>query len=269
MRAALSAFAAMIMTAGGAARAAEPQDGGLGLQPAASPVMEDIHFFHNVLLMPIITAISVFVLALLLWVALRYNSRANPNPRTFTHNTFIEVVWTGVPILILVVIGFFSFPLLYKAEASPEASVTVKAVGYQWAWRYEYPDHGNFSYDSLMIPDDEIDASAGQKRLLSTDAPLVVPVGEVVRVLVTADDVLHSFALPAFGVKVDAVPGRLNETWFQAQREGTYYGQCSELCGTGHAFMPIEIEVVSREAFESWVTRQQAQAGLSQPAQTG
>jgi cytochrome c oxidase subunit 2 len=202
----------------------------------------------------LMTAISVFVLGLMLYVMVRFNARANPEPSTTTHNTLVEVVWTVVPIVILVVIAIPSFRLLYFQRDIPEADMTVKAVGYQWYWGYEYPDHGDFAFDSLMLSDEE---RGDQPRLLATDTAMVVPVDTTVRVIVTAADVLHAFAMPAFGLKMDAVPGRLNETWFKAEKTGTYYGQCSELCGIRHAFMPIRIEVVSKADFALWVEEAQ------------
>ena len=183
-------------------------------------------------------------------------SKANPEPSKTTHNTLVEVVWTVLPILILVVIAIPSFRLLYFQREIPQAELTVKAVGYQWYWGYEYPDNGDFAFDSLMLNDEE---RGDQPRLLATDTAMVVPVDTTVRVIVTAADVLHAFAMPAFGLKMDAVPGRLNETWFKAEKTGTFYGQCSELCGIRHAFMPIRIEVVSKEAFAAWVEEAKAE----------
>jgi cytochrome c oxidase subunit 2 len=185
---------------------------------------------------------------------LRFNAKANPTPSKTSHNTLIEVLWTVLPIVILVVIAVPSFRLLYFQRVIPEVEMTVKAVGYQWYWGYEYPDHGDFAFDSLMLDDDE---RGDQPRLLATDTAMVVPVDTTIRVVVTGADVLHSFAMPAFGLKIDAIPGRLNETWFKANKTGTFYGQCSELCGIRHAFMPIRIEVVEKEAFASWVEKAQ------------
>ena len=233
--------------------AAQPKDWQLGFQEAASENMTMITDFNNFLLI-LMTAISVFVLGLMLYVMLRFNARANPKPSSTTHNTLVEVVWTVVPIVILVVIAIPSFRLLYFQRDIPEADMTVKAVGYQWYWGYEYPDHGDFAFDSLMLTDEE---RGDQPRLLATDTAMVVPVDTTVRVIVTAADVLHAFAMPAFGLKMDAVPGRLNETWFKAEKTGTYYGQCSELCGIRHAFMPIRIEVVSKADFALWVEEAQ------------
>lgn len=206
--------------------------------------------FHH-MLMWIITAICLLVLALLIIVVVRFNSKANPNPATFTHNTKLEIVWTLVPVIVLIFIIVPSMRLLYFTDKVEEAEMTIVATGYQWFWGYEYPDHGNFSFLSYMVPDHEI--QPGQKRLLETDNRVVVPVDTTVRLLVTAQDVLHAFAVPALGVKMDAVPGQLNETWFRIEKTGVYYGQCSELCGADHAFMPITIEAVSQEDFENWV----------------
>lgn len=233
----------------------------LGFQASASGVMDDIHWFNNMTLW-IITAVTLFVLALLVIVMVRFNARANPTPSRTSHNTMIEVVWTIAPILILVVIAVPSFRLLYKQLDIPAYDMTIKATGYQWYWGYEYTDEtlAGISFDSLMLKDDERAAVAEARgvpltdvpRLLATDYDVVVPVGKTVRVQVTAADVLHAFAMPAFGVKIDAVPGRLNETWFKAEKTGVYYGQCSELCGKDHAFMPITVRVVTQEQFDAW-----------------
>jgi cytochrome c oxidase subunit 2 len=252
---AVAAFGLVGMTT--SAWAAQPEPWQMGFQPAASPVMEEISHFHDILLV-IITLITIFVLALLLYVVWRFSEKRNPTPSKTTHNTLIEVVWTVVPVLILVYIAFKSFPLLYFTDVTPEPDMTIKAVGHQWFWSYEYPDNGNFTFDAYMIQDADIDPSKGQIRLLSTDNNLVVPVDATIKVLLAADDVIHAFAMPAFGVKEDAVPGRLNETWFKATKEGLYYGQCSELCGNGHAYMPIVIEVVSKAKFDEWVKEAQS-----------
>ena len=239
----------------GNALAAQPKPWQLGFQDAATNNMTQITNFNDFLLI-LMTAITLVVLGLMVYVMLRFNAKANPEPSKTTHNTLVEVVWTVVPILILVIIAIPSFRLLYYQRVLPEADMTVKATGYQWYWGYEYPDHGGFAFDSLMLNDDE---RGDQPRLLATDTAMVVPVNTTVRVIVTGADVLHSWAMPAFGVKMDAVPGRLNETWFRAEQTGTYYGQCSELCGIRHAFMPIRVEVVEPEAFASWVVEAQAE----------
>lgn len=236
-------------------RLGQPTPGGIGLQQAASPLKHDAHFFHDIILLPIITVICLFVLALLIWVVVRYNRKANPVPATWSHNTAIEVAWTLIPVLILMVIAVFSFRLLFDYHNMPKPDLTVKAVGYQWNWGYEYPDQQIPEYISNMLPEDEV-AKRGLPRdvfRLAATEPMVVPVNKVVRVQVTAADVIHAFALPAFGLKTDAIPGRLNETWFKAEKVGTYYGQCSELCGVDHAFMPIEIKVVTQAEFDAWV----------------
>ncbi|MDP2124643.1 MAG: cytochrome c oxidase subunit II [Parvibaculum sp.] len=240
-----------------AALAGQPHDGGLGFQASASSVMDDIVWFHDFLLW-IITIIVIFVTALLAIVVLRFNRKSNPTPSKTTHNTLLEVAWTVIPVMILVVIAIPSFRLLYKQVVIPEAEMTVKAVGYQWYWGYEYPDHGDISIISNMIPEDQL--QPGQPRLLAADYDMVVPVDTTIRVIVTAADVIHAFAVPSFGVKIDAIPGRLNETWFRAERTGMFYGQCSELCGTRHAFMPISVKVVSKEEFEEWVAQEQQAA---------
>lgn len=242
------------LLAAGAAAAAVPEPWQLGLQPAASPIAERVHSFHNLLLW-VITLITLFVLALLVYTCVRFRESRNPVPSRRTHNTLLEVVWTAVPVLILVIIAIPSFKLLYYQDRLPETELTVKAIGHQWYWTYEYPDHGNFTFDAIMVPDEEI--GAGQHRLLETDNRVVLPVGTNIRVLVTAADVLHSWAMPSMGVKVDAVPGRLNELWLHITEPGVYYGQCSELCGANHGFMPIAVEALSKEDFEAWVAEAQ------------
>ncbi len=229
----------------------QPVDWQLGFQKAASASMRDIVAFHNNLLLPIIIAISVFVLFLMLYACVRFRASANPNPSKRTHNVTVEVLWTLIPCLILIVMAVPSFKILYKQDAIPKADLTIKAIGYQWYWGYEYPDE-NLIFDSYMI--EEKDLKADQPRLLAVDNEVVVPVGKVVKVLITANDVLHAWALPSFGVKRDAVPGRINETWFKAEKVGTYYGQCSELCGIKHAFMPIAVKVVSEEEYQEWLS---------------
>lgn len=249
---AVHAAVAALALAGGQALAQTPglpEPWKLGMQPGVTPVMTDMENFHD-LLMWIITLISIFVLALLVYVMIRFRASANPAPSKTSHNTLVEVLWTVVPILILIVIAVPSFKLLYFGDKTKAAELTIKAIGKQWYWSYEYPDNGNFTFDATMTA--EADLKPGQPRLLETDNPVVVPVNTNVRLLVTAADVIHAWAMPAFGVKKDAVPGRLNETWFRAEREGTYYGQCSEICGANHAFMPIKVQVVSKEAYAKW-----------------
>jgi cytochrome c oxidase subunit 2 len=234
----------------------QPHPWQLGFQPPATPVMDDIERFHGMVL-PIITVIALFVLALLVTVVLRFNSKANPVPSRLTHHTGLEIAWTVLPIVILVFIAIPSFRLLYFQQVLPKADMTIKATGAQWYWSYEYPDNGGISFDANMIQ--EADLKPGQPRLLAVDNEVVVPVNKIVRVQVTGADVIHSFAMPAFGIKIDAIPGRLNETWFKATREGVFYGQCSELCGTKHAFMPIAIRVVSDADFTNWVSTKKAE----------
>ena len=232
--------------------AAQPVDWQMHFQPAATPVMDQIISFHWVLL-PIITVVVLFVLVLLLNCMIRFSARNNPVPSKFSHNTVIEVLWTVLPILVLIVIAVPSFRLLYYSDRTVDADMTIKAIGNQWYWTYQYPDHGAFEFDAVMKEDDEL--AVGELRLLTTDTMVVVPTEANVRLLVTASDVLHAWAIPAFGVKLDAVPGRLNETWFRVDEPGVYYGQCSELCGTRHGFMPIMVQAVPRDEFEAWVTQ--------------
>jgi cytochrome c oxidase subunit 2 len=228
----------------------QPSPWQLGLQQSASPVMDNIIWFHDFLLY-IITAIAGFVLALLIIVMVRFNARANPAPSRTTHNTLIEIAWTIIPIMILMFIAVPSFKLLFFQLNVPPADLTVKATGKQWFWSYTYPDNGGFEFDSLMLKEGE--RKQDQPRLLAVDNEMVVPVNKTVRVITTGADVIHSFAVPSFGIKIDAVPGRINETWFTATREGVYYGQCSELCGKDHAFMPIAVRVVTEQAFSAWI----------------
>jgi cytochrome c oxidase subunit 2 len=247
---ALGAGLAGLAGAAGTALAQQPTDWEVDFQTALSPSMERIVDF-NLMVTIIIVIITAFVFALMAWIVVRYNKKRNPVPSKTTHNTMLEVIWTVVPVIILLVIAVPSFRLLYFTDRVEDADMTLKAIGHQWYWSYEYPDHGDFTFDALMLEDDELEE--GQPRLLATDEAVVLPVGAKIRLLTTADDVIHSWAIPAFGVKMDSVPGRVNETWFQINREGTYYGQCSELCGTLHGFMPIMIEAVSQEEFDAWV----------------
>ena len=241
------AAAGVMLATGGAAFAelGQPAPWEWTLQQSGSPVMDNIIWFHNFLFV-LITLITLFVLALLVIVVVKFNARANPVPSRTTHNTLIEVAWTLVPVLILVGISVPSFRLLFLELDVPKADLTIKATGKQWYWSYAYPDNGKFEFDSLMAQDK-------QPRLLGVDNEMVVPVNKVIRVQTTGADVIHAFAVPAFGVKIDAIPGRLNETWFKATKTGMYYGQCSELCGKDHAFMPIAVRVVSDQEFASWV----------------
>lgn len=253
------------------ALATQPTEWNLNLQTPATPVAEKMFAFHTLLLW-IIGGITGLVLFLLLFVCFRFNARANPVPATFTHNTKIEIVWTLVPVMLLAVIAWFSFPLMYYGDRAPHApEMTLKVTGYQWYWGYEYleppeestlpKDMTGINFMANMVPDSEIDTEKGQLRLLSTDNVVVLPVDTVVQIQVTAADVIHSFAVPAFGIKTDAVPGRLNEVWVKIQRPGKYYGQCSEICGINHAFMPIEIHAVSKEEFAAWVAQAKVKFG--------
>ena len=230
----------------------EPVDWQLGFQKSASKTMDDIVWFHDYMLLPVITAITVFVLFLIAYACIRFRASRNPEASTTSHNTVIEVIWTLVPCLILIVLAVPSFKVLYSQDEIPKADVTIKAIGYQWYWGYEYPDE-NIVFDSYMI--DEKDLKEGQPRLLAVDNEVYVPVNKVIKVMITANDVLHAWALPSFGVKRDAVPGRINETWFKADRTGTFYGQCSELCGIKHAFMPITVNVVTEEEYNQWLEK--------------
>ena len=253
----LSAAIGMLMIMAVTAWANQPEPWQMWFQNSGSQLMRAVDWFGRYTFW-FITPITIFVMALLLIVMVRFNTRANPNPSRTTHNTLIEIIWTGLPILVLIAIAIPSFNLLNEQLApEEEPALTVKATGYQWYWGYEYQDGDELSFDSIMLRDGEA-ADYGKQdmaqypRLLAVDNEMVVPVGKMVRVLVTAADVIHSFAMPSFGVKVDGVPGRTNETWFKAEREGLFYGQCSELCGRDHAFMPIAIRVVSDAQFAAW-----------------
>ena len=244
-------FAYIILTlTPGSVLANQPKEWQLGFQKAASQGMEDIVWFHDYMLLPIITAITVFVLFLLLYACVRFRASKNKVASTTSHNTLVEVLWTLIPCLILVVMAVPSFKVLYSQDTIPKADLTIKAVGYQWYWGYEYPDE-NIIFDSYMV--DEKDLKENQPRLLTVDNEIYVPVNKVIKVMITANDVLHAWALPSFGVKRDAIPGRINETWFKADRTGTFYGQCSELCGIKHAFMPITVNVVSENEYNQWL----------------
>jgi cytochrome c oxidase subunit 2 len=239
--------------------AEEPYDWQLGWQPAASPVREHIDALHNVLLV-VITLITLFVLGLLLYVMFRFSAKRHPVPSKITHNTVIEIIWTLVPVLILVAIAVPSFKLLYYMDKNPHATMTIKITGHQWYWSYEYPDQGDLSFNSNML-DDDTTKKEGKPRLLAVDNPVVVPVGTVVRVLVAGTDVIHSWFVPAVGVQEYAMPGRTNEAWLQIDRPGVYYGQCNQICGINHPFMPIEIHAVSQDDFAKWVDSAKKQFG--------
>jgi cytochrome c oxidase subunit 2 len=240
----------------------QPTPGAIDFQPGVTPLRHASLFFHNGVLMPVITAISLFVAALLIYCVVRFNKRANPTPARWSHNTPIEIVWTVVPVLILMFIAIFSFRLLFAYHDMPRPDLTVKVTGYQWYWGYEYPDQKIGEFTSNILPEEK----AGKElfRLAATE-PLVVPVNKTVRVLVTGADVIHSFRVPAFGIIADAIPGRVNQTWFKAERTGVYYGQCSELCGIDHAFMPIEVHVVSQAEFDAWAASKAPAAPAATP----
>jgi cytochrome c oxidase subunit II len=241
-----------------------PEPWQLGMVEAQSPTMESLSGLHDLLLW-LSAAICFFVLALLAYACFRFQAAKNPVPSRRTHNTVLEIAWTAIPVLILVVIAIPSFKLLYFMDRVAEPEMTLKAIGRQWYWSYEYPDHGNMTFDAYMIA--EADLEEGQPRLLATDNHVVIPAATNIRLLTTASDVLHSWAMPVAGVKMDAIPGRINETWFRIEDPGIYYGQCSELCGTYHAFMPITLEVLPREEFDAWAEQAQEQfAGARQSA---
>ena len=250
-------IAAALLLAAGVAHAAigYAEPGQIGFQDPVTPIAAEIQFFHNMILMPIITVITLFVLALLIYVGVKFNEKANPVPSKTTHHVGLEVAWTVIPVMILVVIAIPSFRLLTKQLVIPPADVTIKVTGKQWYWSYDYPKDqgGPFGFDSNLKPDEELKPENGDIKLLSVDNEAVVPVGKTVRFQITAADVIHSFVIQSFGIRMDAVPGRLNETWFKADREGMYYGQCSKLCGKDHAYMPIAVRVVSPEKYTAWL----------------
>jgi cytochrome c oxidase subunit 2 len=271
---------ALLSLFGLAAHAAEkvvdmPQPWQLGLQPSGSPTMDKITSFHDGLLV-VITVITLFVLALLLIIIFRFRESKNPTPSTTTHNSLLEVLWTGIPILILVGIAIPSFKLLYFADHVEKADMTLKIIGNQWNWTYQYPDHGNFEFTSVILQGDDLKKAAEAEkakpdgrpivRQLSTDNPVVLPAGKKVRLLMTATDVIHAWAISSLGVRLDTVPGRLNETWVEIKKPGYYYGFCSELCGNGHAYMPIEVHAVTPAEFAKWVAAKQKAAGIEMPA---
>ncbi|MBT3170035.1 MAG: cytochrome c oxidase subunit II [Rhodospirillaceae bacterium] len=248
---ALAVFLTTIMIGGGVAMAQAPKEWQMGFQEAHSPTMERIISFNSILFW-ICVAMSIFVISLMVYIIFRFSAKRNPTPSKTSHNSLIEVLWTVIPVIILVAVAIPSFRLLYFMDRTSEAEMTIKAIGQQWFWTYEYPDLGeDISFDAFMIAEDELEE--GQIRLLATDESVVVPIDTNIRLLVTATDVIHAWAIPSFGVKVDGIPGRVNETWFRVDAEGTYYGQCSELCGKDHAFMPIQVKAVSKEAYAEWV----------------
>jgi cytochrome c oxidase subunit II len=232
------------------AGAAEPKPWQLGFQPPATPVKDRLSAFHDELLI-IITLITIFVLGLLVYVMWRFNQQRNPVPSRTSHNTVIEMLWTVVPVLILIIIAIPSFKLMYYMDRVPNPEMTIKVTGHQWYWSYEYPDQGGLTFDSNIIPEDQL--KPGQKRLLDVDNPLVVPADTIIRVLITGTDVIHSWFVPSFGVQEYAIVGRLNESWMKIEHPGTYYGQCNQICGVNHAFMPIKVEALSKDAFQHWL----------------
>jgi cytochrome c oxidase subunit 2 len=244
--------ALVVLFGAGGALADAPKPWEIDLQAAATPVMEQLRSFNNEMTY-IMVAITALVLALLVFVIFRFNQRANPTPSRTTHNTVVEIMWTVVPILVLLAIVVPSFKLLYFAGSIPKPELTVKAIGHQWYWSYEYPDNGNFTFDANLVQDKDL--KPGQLRLLTTDNPVVVPVDTIVRLQIASTDVIHSWSIPSFGVKTDAVPGRLNETWFKIERPGLYYGQCSQLCGNGHAYMPVMVEAKTKTDYQAWVAK--------------
>jgi cytochrome c oxidase subunit 2 len=262
--AATALTAAALLGSAGAAFAGlgEPTPWEIGMQGVASPIMADIVWFHDILLW-VIAIISGFVLALLLIIIVRFNARANPVPSRTTHSTPLEVAWTILPVIILAFIAVPSFRLLFVQLDVPKPDITVKATGKQWFWSYAYPDNGNFEFNSLMVA--EKDLKPGQPRLLAVDNEMVVPVNKVVHVLVTGADVIHSFNVPSFGIRIDAVPGRINDTWFKATVEGMFYGECSELCGENHSFMPIAVRVVSDADFAKWLVHAKQEFAVDRP----
>lgn len=258
-------FGILLASAGASlAGLGQPSDWQMGLQDSVTPVMDDITSF-NTFLFAITTAIAVFVLVLLAIIILRFNARVHPVPSRTTHNTPLEILWTIIPVIILAVIAVPSFRLLFIQLDVPKPDLTIKATGKQWLWSYSYPDNGNFEFDSTVVADKDL--KPGQPRLLTVDNEVVVPVNKVVHVLVTGADVIHSFTVPSFGIRIDAIPGRVNDTWFKATREGTYYGQCSELCGVDHSFMPIVVRVVSEAEFNTWVGQAKQKYAAEAPAQ--
>ena len=245
----------------------QPHDWQLGFQEAATPVKDRIEGLHDILLV-IITCISLFVMGLLVYVMVRFNARANPVPSRTSHNTWIEICWTIIPVLILIGIAIPSFKLMYYMDRTQDAGMTVKVTGHQWYWSYEYPDQGDFAFDSNVLSDAD-DAKAGKPRLLGVDNAVVVPVGAAIRVLISGTDVIHSWFLPAAGVQEYAVVGRTNESWMQFDREGVFYGQCNQICGVNHPFMPIEVHVVSKADFDTWVGQAKKKFAQNRPSQPG
>jgi cytochrome c oxidase subunit 2 len=271
MRALATGIAAGAMTAFWSAAAfaadevGQPTPGAIDLQPGVTPLRDDAIFFHNMILMPIITVITLFVLALLIYCVIKFNRKSNPVPARWSHNTPLEIAWTLIPVLILVFISIFSFRLLFNYNDMPKPYMTIKATGYQWYWGYEYPDQKIPEFVSNIMPEDQAKALGKPYKLAATE-PLVIPVNQVIEVLVTGADVIHAFAVPSFGIITDAVPGRVNHTWIKVDRVGTFYGSCRELCGVDHAFMPIEVKVVTQPEFDAWVASKATKAPAPTPS---
>jgi cytochrome c oxidase subunit II len=249
-------------------RLGQPTPGAISLQPGVTPLRHEAAFFHDWILLPIIIGISLLVLALLAWVVIRYNAKSNPQPAQFTHNTTVEIIWTAVPVLILMFIAIFSFRLLFAYHNMPRPDLTVKVTGNQWFWNYEYPSL-DYAFDSNPLPEPQAEAKGPGLYRLAVDKPMVVPVGKTVQILATGADVLHSFFIPAFGVQTTTIPGRINQTWFKPEKVGVYYGQCNELCGINHSFMPIEVDVVSQADFDTWAASHRKAAPPPAPAPSG
>lgn len=263
-----AAFGALVLAAPAFAAPlleGQPTPGAIGLQPPATPLAASAAFFHDAILLPITVAISLFVLGLLTWVVVRFNKKRNPEPARWSHNTPVEVLWTVMPVLMLMFISIFSFRLLFAYHDIPKPDLTVKVTGNQWYWNYEYPDKGNIAFDSIMLKEAEADRRH-QPYKLAVDNPMVVPAGKVVKVLITGADVIHAFFVPSFGVQNDAVPGRVNESWFKVDKPGIYYGQCNELCGVDHSFMPIQVEVKNQADFDAWVAAHAKSGSKAAPA---
>ena len=251
-------FTTLLLLVSNISYANEPMPWQMLFQPPATDVMANVEWLHHFLMMIMFGVVGV-VMFLLAYVCIKFNAKVHPVPNKFTHNVFVEVLWTFIPIVLLVVMAIPSFKILNYVEHTPKADLTIKVVGYQWYWHYIYPDNGNFEFDSYMIQTSDL--KPGQRRLLEVDNRIVIPAGKVVRFLTTGADVIHSFAVPSFGIKIDAVPGRTNETWVKVEKPGVYYGQCSELCGANHGFMPIAVEVVTEAEFEAWTVAAKAKFG--------
>jgi cytochrome c oxidase subunit 2 len=262
-RAAVLAFIGLASVAGPAA-AGQPQPWQMNMQDPASPVMAQIYDLHNYITI-IMIGVVLLVMALLGYCIVRFNAKRNPTPSKTSHNTLLEVAWTAIPVLILVAIAVPSFRLLYFMDRTQDADMTLKVIGHQWYWSFEYPDHGAVTLESFMKYPEDLEE--GEPRLLAVDTPVVLPEDTNIRIITTSQDVLHSFAIPALGLKTDAVPGRLNETWVRVEEPGMYYGQCSELCGVNHGFMPAALKIVSKEEFDAWMAETQAAQGID-PAKT-